>query len=129
MWNASVQQSSSVWVATLSYAGARGTHLRRNSDVTVTEALAMMEERVLGRRPPASQPKLLRHELKSSDGDSCTKRSLSKEEAVEQRAAGQSGKRGRGEDTEELDVFSDSTTATTSANPEFTPGYNKGLRI
>jgi hypothetical protein len=134
MWNASVQQEFfGDWVATIGYAGARGKHLWRNSDVNVPSP-AVLPDGTLFYAPPAQLPRPNRNysaiELKSSDGDSWYKALI-----VEVKKRWSSGLQvqssytwSKAEDTtQNATFFSDSTTATTSAMPEFIPGYNKGL--
>ncbi len=132
MWNASVQQEFFTdWVATVSYAGARGTHLWRNSDVNVPTPATLADGTFFY---AAGLPRPNRNysaiELKSSDGDSWYKALI-----VEVKKRWSHGLQvqssytwSKSEDTTQNSTFfSDSTTATTSAMPEFIPGYNKGL--
>ena len=132
MWNASVQQEFFTdWVATVSYAGARGTHLWRNSDVNVP-APAMLADGTLFYAAGLLRPNrnYSAIELKSSDGDSWYKALI-----VEVKKRWSHGLQvqssytwSTSEDTTQNSTFfSDSTTATTSAMPEFIEGYNKGL--
>jgi hypothetical protein len=131
-WNVNVEQTLwSNWVATLGYAGARGRHLWRNSDLNVPTPAALADG------TPFYQPAIPRPnrnfsaiEVKSSDGDSWYRALI-----VELRRRWQGGLQlqssytwSRAEDTtQNATFFSDSTTATTSAMPEFIPDYNKGL--
>lgn len=132
MWNINVQQALAAdWVLTLGYAGARGRHLWRNSDVNIPTPATLADG------TPFFAAGLLRPnraysaiELKSSDGNSWYKALI-----VDVRKTWGLGFEvqssytwSRSEDTTQNSTFfSDSTTATTSAMPEFIPGYNKGL--
>ena len=131
MWNANVQQAfGSNWVVTLGYAGARGHHLWRNSDRNVPEPVTQADGTLFY---PAGQFRPNRNfsaiEVKSSDGDSWYKALV-----VEVRRQWHGGLQlqsaytfSKAEDTTQNSTFfSDSTTSTTSAMPEFIPGYNKG---
>ncbi|MEO6224108.1 MAG: TonB-dependent receptor [Vicinamibacterales bacterium] len=132
MWNASVQQEFfGDWVATVGYAGARGKNLWRNSDVNVpTPATLGDGTRFYAAGLPRPNRSYSAIELKSSDGDSWYKALL-----VEVKKRWSNGLQlqssytwSKSEDTTQNSTFfSDSTTATTSAMPEFIPGYNKGL--
>ena len=132
MWNASLQRDIG-WqtVLTVGYAGSRGRHLLRSNDVNV----AIPQMRADGTPfVPAGTPRansaFTTIELKSSDGDSWYKALI-----VEARRRWTRGfslqssfTLSRAEDTTQASTFfSDSTTGTTSAFPEFVPGYNKGL--
>ncbi|HUR21021.1 MAG TPA: TonB-dependent receptor, partial [Vicinamibacterales bacterium] len=132
MWNASVQQEFfGDWVATVGVAGARGTHLWRNSDVNVPTPV-MQANGTLFYAAGLARPntKYSAIELKSSDGDSWYKALI-----VEVKKRWSNGLQvqsaytwSKAEDTTQNSTFfSDSTTATTSAMPEFIPDYNKGL--
>ena len=134
MWNVSVQQEFfGDWVATVGYAGARGQHLWRNSDVNVPTPVTLPDG-TLFYAPVAQLPRPNRNysaiELKSSDGNSWYKALI-----VEVKKRWSNGLQvqsaytwSKAEDTTQNSTFfSDSTTATTSAMPEFIPDYNKGL--
>jgi hypothetical protein len=132
MWNVNLQRELG-WqtVVTLGYAGSRGKHLLRSSDVNV----AIPQTRPDG-TPfiPAGTPRLNQAfttiELKSSDGESWYKAFI-----VEARKRWSGGftlqssyTLSRAEDTTQASTFfSDSTNGTTTAFPEFIPDYNKGL--
>jgi hypothetical protein len=131
-WNLNVQQTLwSSWVLTLGYAGSRGQHLWRNSDrnvpspSTLTDGTLFYPTGLL--RPNRSFSAI---EVKSSDGDSWYRALI-----VELRRRWDRGLQlqsaytwSRSEDTTQNSTFfSDSTTATTSAMPEFIPEYNRGL--
>lgn len=132
MWNVSVQQEFFTdWVATVSYAGARGKNLWRNSDVNIPKPTTLSDGTLFYAgglvRPNAAYSAI---ELKSSDGDSWYK---ALEVEVKKRwnnglQVQSSYTWSKSEDTTQNSTFfSDSTTATTSAMPEFIAGYNKGL--
>jgi hypothetical protein len=132
MWNVSVQQEFlGDWVATVGYAGARGKHLWRNSDVNVPTPATLADGTLFyAAGLPRPNPSYSAIELKSSDGDSWYKALI-----VEVKKRWGHGLQvqssytwSTSEDTTQNSTFfSDSTTATTSAMPEFIPGYNKGL--
>jgi hypothetical protein len=132
MWNANIQQELFTnWVVTLGYAGSRGQHLWRNSDVNVPTPTTLSDGSVfyaagLARPNPAYSA----IELKSSDGDSWYRALI-----VEVKKRWSDGLQlqsaytwSKSEDTtQNATFFSDSTTASVSAMPEFIPDYNKGL--
>jgi hypothetical protein len=131
-WNVNVQQKlAGNWVLMAGYAGARGRHLWRNSDVNIPAPSTLPDG------TPFFAAGLLRPnrnfsaiELKSSDGDSWYRALIV--EARRRWAQGlymqSSYTWSKSEDTTQNSTFfSDSTTATTSAMPEFIPDYNKGL--
>jgi hypothetical protein len=132
MWNANVQQEFfSDWLVTLGYAGSRGKHLWRNSDVNVPTPTTLADGTLFypaGLTRPNTNFSAI--ELKSSDGDSWYNALI-----VEVKKRWSDGLQlqssytwSKSEDTTQNSTFfSDSTTATTSAMPEFIPGYNKGL--
>ncbi|GMV23912.1 MAG: hypothetical protein AMXMBFR57_38610 [Acidimicrobiia bacterium] len=132
MWNANIQQEFfSDWLVTLGYAGSRGKHLWRNSDVNVPTPTAQADGTLFypaGLTRPNTNFSAI--ELKSSDGDSWYSALI-----VEVKKRWSDGLQlqssytwSKSEDTTQNSTFfSDSTTATTSAMPEFIPGYNKGL--
>ena len=131
-WNLNVQQTlRSNWVLTLGYAGARGKHLWRNSDLNVPVP-AILPDGTLFYPSGVLRPNrnFSAIEVKSSDGDSWYRALI-----VEVRRRWHRGLQlqssytwSKAEDTtQNATFFSDSTTATTSAMPEFVPGYNKGL--
>lgn len=132
MWNANIQQEFFTdWVLTLGYAGSRGQHLWRNSDVNVPTPTTLPDGTFFYpaglSRPNRSYSAI---ELKSSDGDSWYKALI-----VEVKKRWANGLQvqsaytwSTAEDTTQNSTFfSDSTTATTSAMPEFIKDYNKGF--
>ena len=132
VWNANVQQELfDDWVVTLGYAGSRGKHLWRNADVNIPEPTTLPDGTLFYpaglTRPNRAYSAI---ELKSSDGDSWYRALV-----VDVRKRWSQGLQlqssytwSKAEDTTQNAVFfSDSTTATVSAMPEFIPDYNKGL--
>ncbi len=132
MWNTNVQQEFfHDWVVTLGYAGSRGRHLWRNADVNVPTPTRLPDGTLFY---PAGLPRPNTHfsaiELKSSSGDSWYHALL-----VELKKRWSHGLQvqssytwSKSEDTTQNSTFfSDSTTATTSAMPEFIRDYNTGL--
>ncbi len=132
MWNVNVQQELfGDWVLTLGYAGSRGRHLWRNGDVNIPTPTTLSDGTLF--YPPGLTRPNTRYsaiELKSSDGDSWYKALI-----VDARKRWSRGLQvqtsytwSKAEDTTQNAVFfSDSTTGTVSAMPEFIPDYNKGL--
>jgi hypothetical protein len=133
VWNVSAQRAlPGAIIATLGYAGSRGTHLYRNTDVNIPTPTAGADGRPFF-GPVAATPRPNRSfgtiELKSSDGDSWYRALI-----LELRRTWQSGLSlqssytwSRTEDTTQASTFfSDSTNGTTVAFPEVIPDYNKG---
>lgn len=131
-WNANVQHDlGGNWSVLVGYAGARGRHLWRNSDVNIPSPSTLADGTLFfapGLRRPNSNFSAI--ELKASDGDSWYRAMI-----VDVRKRWSDGLQvqssytwSKSEDTTQNSTFfSDSTTATTSAMPEFIPDYNKGL--
>jgi hypothetical protein len=132
MWNVNAQQELfSDWVVTLGYAGSRGRYLWRNSDLNIPTPTTLANGTLF--YPPGQtrpNPSFTAIEVKSSDGNSWYRALI-----VDVRKRWSRGLQlqssytwSRSEDTtQNATFFSDSTTATTSAMPEFIAGYNKGL--
>jgi hypothetical protein len=131
MWNLSVQRSlpASV-IATVGYAGSRGKHLFRNTDVNIPTPTINNEGRYFfAANLPRPNPSFGTIELKSSDGDSWYKALV-----VELRRTWRQGFSVQSsytlsstEDTTQASTFfSDATNGTTVAFPEFDPDYNRG---
>jgi hypothetical protein len=132
MWNVSLEHEVGPdWVASAGYAGSRGRHIWRNSDVNVPVPATLADGTVFypdGVTRP--NPSFSAIELKSSDGDSWYKALI-----LELRKRWSRGVQlassytwSKAEDTtQNATFFSDSTTSVVSALPEFIPGYNKGL--
>jgi hypothetical protein len=131
MWNVALERTLPAdLIATLGYAGSRGLHLFRNSDVNIPTPSPGP-----GGRPfwaaglPRPNPSFGTIELKSSDGDSWYRALV-----FELRRAFRNGFSvqssytwSHSEDTTQASTFfSDSTNGTTVAFPEVIPGYNKG---
>jgi len=132
MWNVSLEhQLPGGLVATAGYAGSRGLHLFRSSDVNIPTPTLQADGRLLF--PPAGTPRPNRNfstiELKSSDGESWYRAFVLE---VRRRWRGglamqSSYTWSRTEDTTQASTFfSDATNGTTSAMPEFGFDYNKG---
>jgi Carboxypeptidase regulatory-like domain/TonB dependent receptor len=132
MWNVNVQQEFwRDWAVTIGYAGSRGRHLWRNSDLNVPTPARLADGTwFYAAGLPRPNPNFSAIEVKSSDGDSRYRALI-----VDVRKRWAHGLQAqsaytwsRSEDTTQNSTFfSDSTTATTSAMPEVIPGYNKGL--
>lgn len=132
MWNVSLdRQLPGNVVATLGYAGSRGVHLLRSSDVNIPTPTLQDDGRLLF--PPAGTPRPNRNfstiEMKRSDGDSWYRAFVFE---VRRRwrdgfALQSSYTWSRTEDTTQASTFfSDATNGTTSAMPEFGVDYNRG---
>jgi hypothetical protein len=132
MWNVNVQREVG-WqtVMSVGYAGSRGTHLLRSNDVNVATPQTRADGTpFIPAGTPRMNPAFTTIELKSSDGESWYKALMV--EARKRLSGGvalqSSYTLSRAEDTTQASTFfSDSTTGTTTAFPEFIPGYNKGL--
>jgi hypothetical protein len=131
VWNVSLQRALP-WstVLTVGYAGSRGQHLLRSSDVNIPAPQTLADGTPFipaGSTRPNSAFSTI--ELKSSDGDSWYKALVVD---VRRRWSGgfmlqSSYTLSRSEDTTQASTFfSDATNGTTSAMPEVIPGYNKG---
>lgn len=132
MWNVNVQRELlGDWMVLVGYTGSRGRHLWRNSDVNVPAPEILADGTPYYRagltRPNPSYSAI---ELKASDGDSWHRALV-----VEVKKRWSHGLQlqssytwSKSEDTTQNSTFfSDSTTASTSAMPEFIPNYNRGL--
>ncbi|MDA1305793.1 MAG: TonB-dependent receptor [Acidobacteria bacterium] len=131
MWNVNVQQEFFTdWMVMVGYAGSRGQHLWRNSDVNVPAPTTLSDGTLFypaGLTRPNTRYSAI--ELKSSDGESWYKALI-----VEVKKRWSNGLQlqssytwSESEDTTQNSTFfSDSTTASVSAMPEFINGYNKG---
>jgi hypothetical protein len=132
MWNINLQRE--LWAniaATVGYAGSRGSHLLRSNDVNTASPVTGADGRPFF---PAGAPRQntawTTMELKSSDGNSWYDALIF--EARRRWSDGfmlqSSYTWSKSEDTTQASTFfSDATTGTTSAFPEFIPDYNKGL--
>jgi hypothetical protein len=131
VWNVSVQRELPLaLVGTVAYAGTRGLHLLRSADVNLATPTTLPDGTVfIPPGTPRMNPAWTTIELKSSDGDSWYRALI-----VELRRRWQNGVSfqssytlSSAEDTTQASTFfSDATNGTTSAMPEFIPGYNKG---
>jgi hypothetical protein len=131
VWNINVQRALP-WetVLMVGYAGSRGKHLLRSSDVNVPTPVTLADGTLF---IPAGSPRPNRNfstiELKSSDGDSWYKALILD---VRRRWTGgfmvqSSYTLSSSVDTTQASTFfSDATNGTTTAFPEFVPDYNKG---
>jgi len=133
VYNANVQQE--LWgrtAVTVGYAGSRGMHLLRSGDVNLAQPTGTTPDGRLfiAAGTPRANTAFSTIELKSSDGDSWYNALL-----VEVRRRWSQGLAlqssytlSKSEDTTQASTFfSDATNGTTSALPEFIPGYNRGL--
>ena len=132
VYNANVQQELRGRTAiTVGYAGTRGLHLLRSGDVNLAQPTgATADDRpFIAAGTPRANTAFSTIELKSSDGDSWYNALI-----VEVRRRWSQGLSvqssytfSKSEDTTQASTFfSDATNGTTSALPEFIPGYNKG---
>ena len=132
VWNVNVQRElPGALAATLGVAGSRGKHLLRSNDVnTAIPVTGADGQPFFPAGTPRQNPAWTTIELKSSDGDSWYRAFI-----VELRRRWTGGLMfqssytwSTSEDTTQASTFfSDATNGTTSAFPEFIPGYNKGL--
>ncbi len=131
MWNVNVQRSlPASLIATVGYAGSRGKHLFRNTDINIPTPTTTADGRYFFAaglpRPNRSFGTI---ELKSSDGDSWYKALV-----FELRRTWRQGFSLQSsytwssiEDTTQASTFfSDATNGTTVAFPEFDENYNRG---
>ena len=130
VWNVSLQHMLPPFVATIGYAGSRGTHLYRNSDVNIPSPSPGPDGRpFFAAGLPRPNRAFGTIELKSSDGDSWYRAFF-----VELRRRFSRGLSfqtsytwSHSEDTTQASTFfSDATNGTTVAFPEVIPGYNQG---
>jgi hypothetical protein len=131
VWNVSLQRAlPGEVIATLGYAGSRGTHLYRNTDVNIPAPAVGVDGRpFFAAGLPRPNRSFGTIELKSSDGDSWYRALL-----VELRRNWRGGLSAQSsytwsssEDTTQASTFfSDATNGTTVAFPEVIAGYNKG---
>jgi hypothetical protein len=132
VYNANVQQELRGRTAiTVGYAGSRGLHLLRSGDVNLAQPTGATADGrpFIAAGTPRANTAFSTIELKSSDGDSWYNALI-----VEVRRRWSQGLSvqssytfSKSEDTTQASTFfSDATNGTTSALPEFIPGYNKG---
>jgi hypothetical protein len=133
VYNTNVQQE--LWgrtAITIGYAGSRGQHLLRSGDVNLAQPTGTTPDGrpFIAAGTPRANTAFSTIELKSSDGDSWynalifeVRRRWSQGLALQS-----SYTFSKSEDTTQASTFfSDATNGTTSALPEFIPGYNRGL--
>jgi hypothetical protein len=131
VFNLNVQRE--IWhqtSVTLGYAGSRGRHLLRSNDVNTARPTTLPDGTVfIPAGTPRPNPAFSTIELKSSDGESWYNALI-----VDLRKRFSTGfsvqssyTLSKSEDTTQASTFfSDATNGTTSAFPEYIPGYNKG---
>jgi hypothetical protein len=132
VFNANVQRE--LWWDTtimVGYAGSRGRHLLRSGDVNLAVPTGTLDgEPFIAAGTPRQNTAFSTIELKSSDGESWynalivdVRRRISRGVSAQV-----SYTLSKSEDTTQASTFfSDATNGTTSAMPEYIPGYNKGL--
>jgi hypothetical protein len=133
IFNVNVQRE--LWgrtALTLGYAGSRGRHLLRSGDVNLAQPTGTTADGrpFIAAGTPRINPAFSTIELKSSDGESWYNALVF--ELRRRWADGLSLQSAytlsKSVDTTQASTFfSDATNGTTSALPEFIPGYNKGL--
>ena len=132
VFNVNVQRE--IWArtaVTLGYAGSRGKHLLRSNDINTAPFTTLPDGTVFipaGTRRPNTAFSTI--ELKSSDGESWYNAFIF--DVRKRFASGFSVQSSytlsKSEDTTQASTFfSDATNGTTTAFPEYIPGYNKGL--
>jgi hypothetical protein len=133
VFNANVQRDiGGAATVTIGYAGSRGRHLLRSGDVNLAQPTGTTADGrpFIAANTPRINPRFSTIELKSSDGESWYNAFLFE---VRRRLADglslqSSYTLSKSVDTTQASTFfSDATNGTTSALPEFIPGYNKGL--
>ncbi len=131
VFNVSLQRELSFHTAlTVAYAGSRGRHLLRSGDVNTALPIVQADGTVfIPAGTPRQNTSFSTIELKSSDGQSWYNALILD---VRRRLAGgvsvqSSYTFSKSDDTTQASTFfSDATNGTTSAMPEYIPGYNKG---
>lgn len=131
VWNVNVQRElPGLFALTVGYAGSRGRNLMRSNDVNTAAPVTVGDAQPFF---PAGAPRQntawTTIELKSSDGDSWYRALI-----LDLRRRWSNGFSfqssytwANSEDTTQASTFfSDATNGTTSAFPEFIPGYNRG---
>ena len=130
VWNVTVQRAAPGRTAvTVGYAGSRGGTLRSNPTSTCAPDPTPDGTPFFAAGTPRPNRSFSTIELKSSDGDSWYNALIFECAAAgAQRLSLQSSYTlSNSEDTTQASTFfSDATNGTTSAMPEFIPGYNKG---
>jgi hypothetical protein len=130
VWNVNVQREIGAQTAiTLGYAGSRGVHLLRSNDLNTALPGGGPGQPFFPVGAPRQNTAWTTIEAKTSDGDSWYKAFIVD---ARRRFAGGWSVQGSytwsdSEDTTQASTFfSDATNGTTSAFPEFIPGYNRG---
>lgn len=132
VFNVNVQRE--IWQrtsVTLGYAGSRGRHLLRSADVNTAPPTTLPDGTIfIPAGTPRPNPAFSTIELKSSDGESWYNAFIL--DVRKRFSAGFSVQSSytlsKSEDTTQASTFfSDATNGTTTAFPEYIPGYNKGL--
>jgi hypothetical protein len=130
VWNVNVQREIGATAITLGYAGSRGLNLLRSNDLNTAAPVTGADGAPFF---PAGAPRIntawTTIEAKTSDGDSWYTAYIA--DVRRRFAAGWSFQASYtwsdSEDTTQASTFfSDATNGTTSAFPEFIPGYNRG---
>jgi hypothetical protein len=116
---------------TMGYAGSRGRHLLRSGDINLARPTGTTGDGrpFIAPGTPRTNPAFSTIELKSSDGDSWYNALILdvRRRFSEGLAFQSSYTLSTSEDTTQASTFfSDATNGTTSAMPEFIPGYNRG---
>jgi hypothetical protein len=133
VYNGNLQRE--IWgrtALTIGYAGSRGRHLLRSGDVNLAQPTGTTADGrpFIAERTPRMNPAFSTIELKSSDGESWYNALIFEVRRRWSQGLGvhSSYTLSKSEDTTQASTFfSDATNGTTSALPEFIPGYNKGL--
>jgi hypothetical protein len=132
VFNVNVQRQ--LWArtaVTLGYAGSRGRHLLRSNDINTAPATTLVDGTLfIPTGTPRPNAAFSTIELKSSDGESWYNAFIF--DVRKRFGAGfslqSSYTLSKSEDTTQASTFfSDATNGTTTAFPEYIPGYNKGL--
>ncbi|HEX6975462.1 MAG TPA: TonB-dependent receptor, partial [Vicinamibacterales bacterium] len=131
-YNVSLQRE--LWwntAVTAGYAGSRGVHLLRSGDVNLAQPTGTTADGqpFIAAGTPRINPAFSTIELKSSDGESWYNALILevRRRWADGLALQSSYTLSKSEDTTQASTFfSDATNGTTSALPEFIPGYNKG---
>ena len=132
VFNANLQLE--IWAqtsVTLGYAGSRGRHLLRSNDVNTAPPTTLPDGTVfIPQGTPRPNPAFSTIELKSSDGESWYNAFILdvRKRFASGFAVQSSYTLSKSEDTTQASTFfSDATNGTTTAFPEYIPGYNRGL--
>ena len=131
VWNVSLEREVFAdTVLMVAYAGSRGRHLLRSTDLNVAQPVTLADGTLfIPPNTPRPNPAFTTIEFKTSDGDSWYRAFIF--EARRRWRGGFSVQSSytwsNSEDTTQASTFfSDATNGTTSAMPEFIPDYNRG---